>query len=70
MSQNFGLYIDGKWRGAPGGATTDVLSPVTQRALGAVPVATTADTPEALVAAGKGFAALRTTAASAGIDAL
>ena len=70
MYQNFGLFIDGKWRGASDGSTADVLSPVTQGALGAVPVATTADTHQALVAAGKGFAAWRTAAAFARADAL
>ncbi|MEK1887129.1 MAG: NAD-dependent succinate-semialdehyde dehydrogenase [Phyllobacterium sp.] len=70
MYQNFGLYIDGKWRGSADEALADVLSPVTQSALGAVPVATTADTLEALAAAGKGFAAWRTTAAFTRADAL
>jgi succinate-semialdehyde dehydrogenase / glutarate-semialdehyde dehydrogenase len=70
MYQNFGLYIDGKWRGAADGAMADVLSPVTQSAIGAVPVATTADTQEALAAAGKGFGAWKTTAAFARADAL
>ncbi|MQB46483.1 NAD-dependent succinate-semialdehyde dehydrogenase [Rhizobium sp. ICMP 5592] len=70
MYQKFGLYIDGKWRGASDGATADVLSPVTQTVLGAVPVATSADTQEALAAASKGFAAWRAVAAFARADAL
>ena len=70
MYQNFGLYIDGKWRSASDGVAADVLSPVTQNALGVVPVATTADTQEALAAAAKGFASWRTMAAFARADAL
>jgi succinate-semialdehyde dehydrogenase/glutarate-semialdehyde dehydrogenase len=70
MYQKFGLYIDGNWRGASDGETADVLSPVTQNALGVVPVATAVDTQEALAAAGKGFAVWRAMAAFTRADAL
>ena len=51
MYEKFGLFIDGKWTAASDGNTADVLSPVTENTLGAVPVATVADTRRALDAA-------------------
>lgn len=70
MYQNFGLFIGGQWRAASDRATADVLSPVTQEALGSVPVATAADTQDALGAARDGFDAWRSTSAFARADAL
>ncbi|GLR56793.1 NAD-dependent succinate-semialdehyde dehydrogenase [Rhizobium indigoferae] len=70
MYQNFGLFIGGQWRSASDGATADVLSPVTQQALGSVPVATADDTKDALAAARGGFDAWRATSAFARADAL
>ncbi len=70
MYQSFGLFIDGQWRSASDRGTADVLSPVTQQALGSVPVATAADTKDALAAARGGFEAWRSTSAFARADAL
>ncbi|MEK1891707.1 MAG: NAD-dependent succinate-semialdehyde dehydrogenase [Rhizobium sp.] len=70
MYQNFGLFIGGQWRAASDRATADVLSPVTQEALGSVPVATVADTQDALGAARDGFDAWRSTSAFARADAI
>ena len=47
----YGLYIDGAWRGAGDGGTSDVLSPVSEQPLGACPVATIGDTAAAIDAA-------------------
>lgn len=57
MYRNFGLFIDGAWRDASDAGTADVLSPVTEKALGKAPVASLADSEEAIHAASKGFAA-------------
>jgi len=70
MYQNFGLFIGGQWRAASDRATADVLSPVTQESLGSVPVATAADTQDALGAARDGFDAWRSTSAFARADGI
>ena len=70
MYQNYGLFIDGRWLGASDNATTDVLSPVTEQVLGAVPRASLADTQSALAAAGKGFGKWQSTSAVARADAI
>lgn len=70
MYKNFGLFIDGHWRDAEDKATADVVSPVTQDALGNVPVATVADTQEALASARNGFDAWKATSAFARAEAL
>ena len=57
MYQSFGLFIDGTWRAAASGDTAPVASPVTEKPLGEVPVASAADTEEALASAGRGLAA-------------
>ena len=57
MYANFGLFIDGKWRQASDGGTAPVMSPVTEKPLGEAPVATRADTEEALHSAARGFSA-------------
>ena len=42
MYQDFGLFIDGAWR--KGQAEAEVISPVTEKPLGRVPMATAAET--------------------------
>jgi succinate-semialdehyde dehydrogenase / glutarate-semialdehyde dehydrogenase len=56
MYEKFGLFIDGQWRAASDQARAPVVSPVHERALGETPVATRADTQEALDSAARGFA--------------
>jgi len=51
MYQRFGLLVAGEWRPAAKGASTPVLSPVTEASLGSAPVAGVADTEAALDAA-------------------
>src|SRR4051794_29075856 len=70
MYENFGLFIDGKWRPASDGGTSPLASPVTERLIGHVPVATEADTEEALESAARGFATWRATGAFERADAL
>lgn len=70
MYENFGLYIDGTWRGASDGGAVPVMSPVTEKPLGESPVATRADTGEALESAARGLSAWRTTSAFERADAL
>jgi succinate-semialdehyde dehydrogenase / glutarate-semialdehyde dehydrogenase len=70
MYARFGLFIGGAWRPAADGAVAPVLSPVTEAALGAAPVAGIADTEAALAAAEAGFAAWRATGGFARADAL
>ena len=70
MYDRFGLFIDGSWRGAAGGRTSAVFSPVTELSLGDCPVASVADTEAALVAAERGFAAWSKTPAFERADAL
>ncbi|MER9856395.1 MULTISPECIES: NAD-dependent succinate-semialdehyde dehydrogenase [unclassified Mesorhizobium] len=59
MYQSFGLFINGQWRAAEGRATTSVVSPVTEEPVGDAPVATRADTEEALESAAQGLLAWR-----------
>ena len=70
MYDDYGLFIDGKWRPASDGGTTDVVSPVTEKVLGAAPAATEADTAAALDAAERGLAAWRDAGGFARADAL
>lgn len=70
MYKAYGLFIGGAWGAADGGGTAAVLSPVTERPLGEVPVATAADTAAAIDAAARGLAAWRATPAFARADAL
>jgi succinate-semialdehyde dehydrogenase/glutarate-semialdehyde dehydrogenase len=70
MYDRFGLFIDGAWTQAEGGATAPVFSPVTERPLGQVPVAGVADTEAAIAAAGVGYAAWKAKAAFDRADAL
>ena len=53
------LYVDGAWRGGAGRDAEDVLDPATERALGRLPHATTADLDDALAAAQRAFAPWR-----------
>lgn len=70
MYEKFGLFIDGAWRPAADGETAPVFSPVSENALGNAPVATKADTDEAIAAAEKGMAAWRKLSAFERADAL
>ena len=70
MYSRFGLFIDGRWREASKGATTPVMSPVTERPVGEAPVASAADTEEALDSAARGFAAWKAKSAFERADAL
>src|SRR5580658_10679926 len=70
MYDRFGLYIAGEWLAAAKGAKAPVISPVTEAALGEVPVASAADTEAALYGAEAGFKAWRATSAFARADAL
>jgi succinate-semialdehyde dehydrogenase/glutarate-semialdehyde dehydrogenase len=70
MYQNYGLFIAGQWRASVAGGQADVLSPVTEKSLGQVPVATVRDTSAAIDAAEAGLAAWRATAAFTRADAL
>ena len=56
MYSQFGLFVDGQW--TPGTSTGEVISPVTERALGQVPMATANDTQAALDAAARAAVAL------------
>lgn len=70
MYAQFGLFIDGSWRAATSGGTAPVMSPVTERLLGEVPVAATQDTEIAIVSAVAGLAAWRSKSAFERADAL
>src|SRR5919106_1057696 len=70
MYQNYGLFIDGRWRGASDGGAAAVLSPVTEKPLGEAPVATSADTEAAIAAAERGLAAWRAKTAFERADAM
>jgi succinate-semialdehyde dehydrogenase / glutarate-semialdehyde dehydrogenase len=70
MYAQFGLFVDGSWRAATGGGTAPVMSPVTERLLGEVPVAATQDTEFAIASAAAGLAAWRSKSAFERADAL
>jgi succinate-semialdehyde dehydrogenase / glutarate-semialdehyde dehydrogenase len=70
MYEQFGLFINGEWRRAHDGACSAVLSPVTEKPLGEVPMAARADTEEAIASASKGFAAWRSKQAFERADAM
>ncbi|MBP1806683.1 NAD-dependent succinate-semialdehyde dehydrogenase [Rubellimicrobium aerolatum] len=70
MYQSYGLFLDGAWRAASNGASAPVLSPVTDQPLGKVPLATAADTAEAIDAAERGLAVWRALGNFARADAL
>lgn len=68
MYSQFGLFIDGGW--TPGTQTAEVISPVTEKPLGAVPMATADDTRAALDAAARALPRLRGMGGFARADAL
>lgn len=70
MYAQFGLFIDGAWRAVTSGGTAPVMSPVTERLLGEVPVAATQDTEIAIASAAVGLAAWRSKSAFERADAL
>src|SRR5688572_23314675 len=70
MYENYGLFIDGRWRGASDGGASPVLSPVTEKPLGGAPVATGEDTEAAIEAAARGLAAWRSKSAFERADAM
>ncbi|MBI4923325.1 MAG: NAD-dependent succinate-semialdehyde dehydrogenase [Devosia nanyangense] len=70
MYQRYGLFIDGDWRAASDGGVAAVLSPVTEKSLGDVPVATLADSRQAIESAARGLAAWRSKTAFERADAM
>lgn len=68
MYTNFGLFIGGHW--SKGSALGEVVSPVTEKPLGSVPLATLEDTRRALDAATAGLQPLRAMGGFARADAL
>jgi succinate-semialdehyde dehydrogenase/glutarate-semialdehyde dehydrogenase len=57
----YGLYIDGAWTAARGGAVREVVDPATEEVIGHIPVAGPADLDAALASASRGFATWRKT---------
>jgi len=57
------LFIDGKWLGAEGRKSEDVINPATGKVLGKLPHASKADLDEALAAAQKAFVTWKATSA-------
>ncbi|MDA7984392.1 MAG: NAD-dependent succinate-semialdehyde dehydrogenase [Alphaproteobacteria bacterium] len=70
MYQNYGLFINGKWRPAQDGGTAPVYSPVSETPLGDAPSATRADTEEAVHAASRAMSEWREKTAFARADTL
>jgi succinate-semialdehyde dehydrogenase/glutarate-semialdehyde dehydrogenase len=70
MYANYGLFIGGGWCAAADGGRAPVVSPVSEKPLGEVPVASRADTEAALDSAARGFAAWRARSAFERADAL
>ena len=70
MYGRFGLFIGGAWQPGATGATSPVLSPVSERSLGDCPVASVADTEMALASAADGLAAWAAASAFSRADAL
>ena len=70
MYNRFGLFINGTWRTGTDGATSPVISPVTETVIGDAPVAAIADTKAAIAAAEAGLAAWRATPAFSRASAL
>jgi len=61
MSNDRGLFIDGRWRPRSEGGSMAVTDPATGKAIGEVPVASAADTLEAIAAAERGLKVWRAT---------
>src|SRR5579863_2439165 len=70
MYERFGLFVAGQWRPVKSGAKAAVISPVTEASLGEAPVASAADTEEALHAAEAGLKAWRAVPAFTRANAL
>lgn len=68
MYSQFGLFIDGSWRRST--AAAEVISPVTEKSLGQVALATPEDTKAALDAAARALPKLRAMGGFARADAL
>jgi succinate-semialdehyde dehydrogenase / glutarate-semialdehyde dehydrogenase len=62
MYANLALYIDGEWLSGGGRESEQVINPATEKSLGTLPHASTADLDHALAAAEKGFKLWRATA--------
>lgn len=61
MYEQFGLYIDGKWRPASDGGVKEVFDPATEEVIGTIPAATTDDLDQAIAAAERGVKLWRQT---------
>ncbi|AZO67989.1 NAD-dependent succinate-semialdehyde dehydrogenase [Mesorhizobium sp. M6A.T.Cr.TU.016.01.1.1] len=70
MYKNYGLFIDGQWVAGSDKTQAEVVSPVSDQAMGAVPVATVADTEAALASAARGLREWRSASGFARADAL
>ena len=70
MYDKFGLFINGQWTAALDNKTAPVFSPVSERPLGQVPLASVADTEAAIASAAAGFAAWKAKTAFERADAL
>ncbi|MFD2054347.1 NAD-dependent succinate-semialdehyde dehydrogenase [Mesorhizobium calcicola] len=70
MYKNYGLFIDGQWMASSDKTQAEVVSPVSDQTMGAVPVATVADTEAALASAARGLREWRSTSGFARADAL
>jgi succinate-semialdehyde dehydrogenase/glutarate-semialdehyde dehydrogenase len=70
MYEDYGLFIDGTWRPAQDGGTSEVRSPVTEEVIGIVPQAGRVDTEDAVRAAEKGLSAWRAASAFERAEAL
>lgn len=68
MYEKFGLFINGRW--TSGTVTGDVVSPVTEKALGTVPLASVTDTKNAIDAAAAALGKLRDMGGFGRADAL
>uniref|UniRef100_UPI0028ABDBD8 aldehyde dehydrogenase family protein n=1 Tax=Paracoccus sp. TaxID=267 RepID=UPI0028ABDBD8 len=68
MYRQFGLFIGGSW--IPGAATGEVFSPVTEKSLGQIALASATDTRAAIDAATQAQAPLRDMGGFARADAL
>ncbi|MDE2456463.1 MAG: NAD-dependent succinate-semialdehyde dehydrogenase [Burkholderiales bacterium] len=70
MYEPYGLFIAGEWRPSVSGDTAPVFSPVTEQPLGRVPMATKADTEEAIASAARAFGEWRSKQAFERAEAL
>lgn len=70
MYSRFGLFIDGNWQAAASGDTSSVFSPVSEKPVGQVPIASVSDTKDAIAAAESGLIRWRATSAFSRADSL